>query len=45
MMKKVADMDAKFKAWENTDLNDEELKYYIDVQARVTQKLAEVVTK
>lgn len=45
MMKKVVDMDAKFKAWENTDLNDEELKYYIDVQARVTQKLAEVVTK
>ncbi len=28
--------------WENEDLNNTELAYYIDVQARVSKKLLEV---
>lgn len=36
---KYADVVEKFDAWENEDLNDAELVYYIEVQTRVTQKL------
>jgi hypothetical protein len=28
-----------FEKWNESDLNDEELKYYIEVQNRVNQKL------
>lgn len=31
-----------FDKWENEDLNDEELAYYIKVQTRVNKKLAEI---
>ena len=41
-MSKYADMVEKFDKWENEDLNDAELAYYIDVQARVSKKLLEV---
>ena len=41
-MGQYADMMQKFEAWENEDLNKEELAYYIDVQARITKKLLEV---
>lgn len=41
-MGKYADMVKKFDKWENEDLNDAELAYYIDVQARVSKKLLEV---
>lgn len=37
-----ADMMQKLEQWENEDLNAAELAYYIDVQARITQKLLEV---
>lgn len=39
---KYADMVDKFDKWESEDLNDAELAYYIDVQARVSKKLLEV---
>ena len=36
------DMTAKFEAWECEDLNDAELSYYIDVQARTNKKLINI---
>lgn len=42
MMKQLAQMNDDFDAWEHTDLNTEELKYYIDVQTRVSKKLLDV---
>lgn len=41
MMAKYVDLTAKFEAWESNDLNNEELKYYVEVQGRVAQKLIE----
>lgn len=41
-MSNYADMMADFESWEDEDLNDAEIAYYIDVQARVSQKLLEV---
>ena len=41
-LSKYDDMLEKFEKWEGEDLNDAELAYYLDVQARVTQKLLEV---
>lgn len=39
---KYAEMVDRFDKWESEDLNDAELAYYIDVQARVSKKLLEV---
>lgn len=41
-MSNYADMISKFDKWENEELNDTELAYYLEVQTRVTQKLLEV---
>ena len=41
-MSKYADMVEKFDKWESEDLNDAELAYYIDVQARVSKELLDV---
>ncbi len=41
-LQEYADMVNSFEKWENEDLNDEELTYYIEVQSRVSQKLLEV---
>jgi hypothetical protein len=41
-MSKYADMVEKFDKWESEDLSDAELAYYIDVQARVSEKLLEI---
>ncbi len=41
-MSDYTDMVADFEKWESDDLNSAELKYYIDVQARVSKKLLEV---
>lgn len=41
-MGQYADMMQKFEQWENEDLNTAEAAYYVDVQARITQKLLEV---
>lgn len=40
MMAKAAEMNEKFDAWEE-DLNDNELKYYLEVSSRIAKKLAE----
>ena len=41
-MSKAADMDKTFDAWESDNLSTEELAYYIEVNARIQQKLLEV---
>ena len=42
MVSKLADMDAKFNAWDESTMNAVELKYYAEVNNRVVQKLLEV---
>ncbi len=42
MLTKEAEMAEKFDAWENSDMNSAELKYYLDVNNRITKKLLEV---
>ena len=44
MTSKLSDMEDKFAKWEDEDLNDAELKYYIEVQNRVSKKLLDVAT-
>lgn len=44
MMEEIVDMDEKFKEWENDNLNSEELKYYIEVSSRITQKMLDVAS-
>ena len=39
MLTKLSEMDEKFEAWENTDMNDAELKYYLEVNSRIAAKL------
>lgn len=41
-MTKAAEMSEKFDAWEDNEMNDAELKYYLDVNNRVTKKLLDV---
>lgn len=41
MMAKVIEMDEKFKAWDEKDMTTAEQKYYIEVSARIAQKLLE----
>lgn len=40
MLTKVAEMDEAFNKWDQEDLNNAELKYYLEVNNRVMQKLA-----
>lgn len=40
MLTKVAEMDEAFQKWDQEDLNSAELKYYLEVNNRVMQKLA-----
>lgn len=42
MLTRAAEMAEKFDAWENSDMSSAELKYYLDVNNRVIQKLLEV---
>lgn len=42
MVSKLAEMDKKFEAWDEDEMNNTELKYYLEVNTRVTQKLLEV---
>ena len=42
MMAKLEEMDEKFNAWDDADLNDEELKYYLDVQTRVMKMMIDL---
>ncbi len=43
MLERLADMDAKFEAWTNEDLTNEETKYYLEVADRVAKKLIDAV--
>lgn len=41
MMTKALEMDEKFAAWEDEDLNEEELKYYVEVSGRIAARTLE----
>ena len=43
LVMKAQEMEDAFKKWESEDLNDEELKYYLDVQNRVMKLLVDVM--
>jgi hypothetical protein len=43
LMTKAVEMDEAFAKWENEDLNNEELKYYLEVNNRVMQKMLDVM--
>ena len=40
-MQQSIEMAEKFEEWDNGELNTEELKYYVEVNGRVTQMLVE----
>lgn len=42
MVSKLADMEEKFEAWNDGDLNNAEMKYYLEVTNRISQKLIDV---
>ena len=42
IVKKYSEQMATFEKWKTEDLTEEELAYYIDVQARVSKKMLEV---
>lgn len=42
-MGQYTEMMQKFEKWENEDLNDAEMAYYLEVQARISKKLMEAV--
>lgn len=43
MLSKGEDMNAAFEEWDESEMNDVELKYYLDVNNRVMQKLLDVM--
>ncbi len=43
MMSEAAEMDKKFGEWEDGDLNEAELSYCLEVEARIAKKLADTV--
>ena len=43
MLAKAVEMNEAFEAWDENELNTEELKYYLDVNTRVMQKMVDVV--
>ena len=43
MLEKVKDMDEKFSEWSDDELNNAEMKYYLDVNNRVMQKMLDVI--
>ena len=42
MLEKVAEMNEAFEAWDEDELSDAELKYYLDVTNRVMEKMADI---
>lgn len=42
MLSKVDEMDKKFAAWDQSDMSKEELKYYLEVTARVQKKIVDM---
>ena len=43
MLSKAEDMNEAFEAWNEDEMNDAELKYYLEVSNRVMQKMLEVM--
>lgn len=43
LMSQAVEMDEAFNAWNSADLNNEELKYYLDVNNRVLKLLADMM--
>lgn len=43
MLSKMNDVDKAFQAWDSSDLNAEELKYYLDLTARISKRLLDFV--
>ena len=43
LMNRAVEMDQAFAKWENEDLNTEEMKYYLEVNNRVMQKMLDVM--
>lgn len=41
MAAKLIDMDEAFEEWDQDDLSQEELKYYLEVSARIAEKLVD----
>lgn len=42
LLSKLDDVNKKFDAWEDGDMNDTEMNYYIEVHTRVNKKLLEI---
>ena len=42
MLEKVAEMNEAFETWDEDELSDAELKYYLDVTNRVMEKMADI---
>ena len=42
MMTKLADMAEKFESWNEDEMSDTDLNYYLEVNNRVAQKRLEV---
>lgn len=42
MMSKIEEVDKAFEAWNSSDMSSEELKYYLDVSARIQKKLIDL---
>ncbi len=42
MLSQVEEIDAAFKAWDSSDMTSEELKYYLEVSARIQKKLVDL---
>ena len=43
IMERAVEMDEAFQEWEDEDLNNEELKYYLEVNNRVMQILVDAM--
>ena len=43
MLVKLGDVQKKFDAWKDSDLNSVEMKYYLEVSARIEKKLLDLV--
>lgn len=41
-LSKMEEVDEKFEAWEDGDMNDAEMKYYLEVHNRILQKMMEI---
>ena len=42
LMTKMTEVNEAFEKWDESELNNEELKYYLEVNSRVMQKLVDV---